>query len=229
MPKAGGTSFKFFLKENFKHQLYLDYTDYPDQLTRKQVNDKLKSYNKYLYGFKPLYFNFKNKTIFHGHFLAAKYKCYQNKKDAYFITWLREPIERLVSHYYYWLKSYNNKKSLPLHRKVVEEEWSLEKFCFSKEMRNLYAKFLSDFSIKNLDFIGIVEYYEQDFKYLNDHVLKIKNPTLLDLNRTKKPNVQYFDADTLEKLKQFHNKDFEIYSYALKQRQKRINCNEQYR
>ena len=226
MPKAGGTSFKFFLEENFKNQLYLDYTDNPDQLTIQQLDNKLTSYDKYLYKLKPFYFDLKNKRVFHGHFLAAKYKCYQNRNDVYFITWLRDPTERLVSHYYYWFKTYDSKRSLPFHKKVIEENWTLERFCFSEQMRNLYAKFLSEFDVQNFDFIGIVEYYEEDFKFLNDHVIKIKNPALPNLNRTKKPNVQHFDTDTLEKLKQFHGKDFEIYSYALEQRQKRINNNE---
>jgi hypothetical protein len=123
MPKAGGTSFKFFLKENFREQVYLDYTDYPDHLSEEQIRIKLQNYNNYLYKLKPYYFDYKKKFIFHGHFLAAKYKCYLSKENAYFITWLRDPIERLISHYYYWLKTYNKDRSLKLHKIVVEEKW----------------------------------------------------------------------------------------------------------
>ncbi|WP_169334103.1 sulfotransferase family 2 domain-containing protein [Psychroflexus tropicus] len=226
MPKAGGTSFKFFLKENFRDQLYLDYTDYPDHLNEKQINDKLKKYNNCFYNLKPYYFNLKNKSIFHGHFLAAKYKCYLAKENACFITWLRDPIERLVSHYYYWLKTYNKERSLALHKRVVEEKWSLEKFCFSKEMKNLYSKFLIDFDIKNFDFIGIVEKYDEDFIYFNNFISKIKNPTLPDLNKTVKPEKNHFDNDIKGQLKQFHKKDYEIYDYALRMRKKRINSYE---
>jgi hypothetical protein len=227
MPKAGGTSFKFFLKENFGDQLYLDYTDYPDHLTPDEVKHKIDNYENSLYQLKPIYFNYLRKKIFHGHFLAAKYKVYLKKKDACFITWLRNPIERLASQYHYWKRTYQPDKSLRLHKKMIEENWSFEEFCFSEEMRNLYSKFLLKFNKEDFDFIGIVEHFEEDFEYLAKEILKIDNPKLPSLNKNPKSTKSYFeDNDLKQKLMDFHKKDFEIYNYALDKREKRLRGNE---
>jgi hypothetical protein len=88
-------------------------------------------------------------------------------------------------------------------------------------MRNLYSKFLIDFDIKNFDFIGIVEKYDEDFIYFNNLILKIKNPILPDLNKTVKPEKNHFNQGLKEQLKEFHKKDYKIYDYALKLREDR--------
>ena len=49
--------------------------------------------------------------------------------ECRFVTWLREPLQRLVSHYYYWQRSYDPAAddTSSLHRRVVEEAWTLQK------------------------------------------------------------------------------------------------------
>jgi len=207
MPKAGGTSFKSYLKNTFSEKLYLDYTDFPDHLTDLEIIKLIEKYSSFYYPFKKTYFDWKGKKIFHGHFLAKKYECYLENKNTVFMTWLRDPLERLASQYYYWKRTYNN-RSLPFHREVIENNWSFEKFCFSEQMRNLYSKFLVNFPIQNFDFIGIVEYIEEDFKFLSENILEQPNSRLENLNSNPEISKSYFEnCDYYEELKKHHSKD----------------------
>ena len=41
----------------------------------------------------------------HGHFLPLSYRHLARRADVRFVTWLREPIDRLLSHYHYWRRA----------------------------------------------------------------------------------------------------------------------------
>src|SRR5690606_39025041 len=104
--------------------------------------------------YKKHFYLLNNVKCIHGHFMPYKYHSLLKNKKNIFVTWLRDPIERLGSHYYFWLRTYDSKNSPPLHKKVVEENWSFEAFCFSKEMQNVYEQFFWKFPIDNFNFIG---------------------------------------------------------------------------
>ena len=163
----------------------------------------------------------RNIECIHGHFLADKYS-YYNVQSNTFITWLRDPIERLGSHYEYWKRSYNPVRSLPLHKRVIEENWSFKEFCFSKEMKNLYSRFLLNFPKENFAFIGIIEYFEEDFRFFTAHYLGTE-PIIMDTKNVN-PNKQKpyaVDLPYYEELKAYHALDYELYNYALALREER--------
>src|SRR5205085_9196261 len=101
----------------------------------------------------------------HGHFLPVKYLLLAIRREITFVTWVRHPVQILLSNYYYWRRTYEPDTSPRLHRQIVEEDWSVERFCLSAEMRNLYGQFLWGFPVENFDFIGVTEFYEEDLAY----------------------------------------------------------------
>src|SRR5690554_3573739 len=146
-PKAGGSSFKVLLEEHFKNRFFGDYSDLPintNEFKRKadviRFDKKFRLYKKYIYQFKRI-------ECIHGHFLPYKYSSLLDDPEVIFITWLRDPLERMASHYFYWQRAYNKNKSIDLQKRVIEEKWSLEKFCFSNEMKNFYNQFLWNFPL----------------------------------------------------------------------------------
>src|SRR4030065_365461 len=60
----------------------------------------------------------------HGHFLPLKYLLLSVKRELKFITWMRDPVERILSHFFYWKRNYDSATAPILHRKVIEEDWS---------------------------------------------------------------------------------------------------------
>lgn len=222
-PKAGGSSFKLILEKEFGDKLLSDYKDIP---INKPVEERLADVKRnrlvnYLYRNK--WNSLRGIECIHGHFLPYKYIDLAKKDSVSFITWFRDPLERLGSHYYYWQRAYNPKKSAPLHKKVVEEEWSFEAFCFSEEMRNFYSKFLWSFPIEKFAFIGIVEHYTDDVVFFFNKFLKKDVVEIPKVNVNNNIETYINDTTLKQELKKFHAEDYKMYEYALEKREERLN------
>lgn len=217
MPKTAGGSFYRSLKDHFGEALLRDYDDTPinTPIFKRNIS-ALKDYAK---NFVKDYHKIE---CIHGHFLPLKYL---SLKNVMFITWMRDPIERLASHYYWWLRYYDSKTAMPLERRVVEENWSLEKFCFSVEVRNLYSQFLWCFPFNKFSFIGISEHFETDLEYFHTHILRSNTFQVYHKkeNLDKEQGRYINDRFLRKKLQQFHKKDVELYKVALKIRNQRIS------
>lgn len=159
----------------------------------------------------------------HGHFLPAKYLELKQMQGIKFITWLCNPVDRLVSHYYFFLRSYDPNTAGPLFRKVIEEEWTLEKFCFLNEYKNIYAKYLVGFSFDYFDFVGLIEFYDEDLNYFSNKFLKTRLDALkLNCADSDELGGKHIDADFRKEVEKFHCQDMELYNLVLKQRESRV-------
>mgnify|MGYP001074546860 CR=1 FL=1 len=225
-PKAGGTSFKMLLENHYKKGFKSDYIDIPINKPLKDRLEDIDLFKSKMTFIKRRIFKYRFKCV-HGHFLISKYSAFIDNKDVKYITWLRDPLERLISHYYYWQRAYNSETSAPLHLKVIEEGWTLEEFCLSKEMQNMYSQFLLDFPIERFDFIGIMEYFDDDVKFFSESFLKTTINEIPHLNvRAKKENEYIKDESLINKIRQFHQKDYQLYNFALQKRLNRIENQE---
>ena len=221
-PKTGGSSFEAFLKNHFGHKFQEDYIENP----LFSESFELYSHNAILFNLeldesKRAHYRSQNISCIHGHFIAHKYSNFLQDKNTNYVTWFREPAERLASHYKYWLRADSNGITTPLHHKVIEEKWSFKKFCLSEAMRNVYSKYLWNFPVEQFDFIGIYEHFDEDIKYFARHFLNITDFEIpkVNVNPNKKGN--YSDEiDFLDELKSFHAADYELYNYALNTRKK---------
>ena len=213
IPKAAGSSFALSLKEYYGTSFIPDYNDIP--LNTNPA--KRKSQALIQSGLNRIR-HFTGDTCIHGHFLPLKYKYVVSSKPVTYITWFREPAERLASQYYYMIRHYNPSKAQkrPMLKRIVEEKWTLEQFCFSKEFKNSYSQFLWGFDIKSFDFIGIVEHYESDLEYFSQQFLSRNLIAHQENTNSDKKNKSYFDDDNLKKaVQKFHNTDTELYHKAL--------------
>lgn len=216
LPKTAGTSFIKTLKLVYGNKLMVDYADTPINTT--PFKRKATAFTKNI---KNRFKDFKEIECIHGHFMPYKYASIRS--NVIYITWLRDPVERLASHYYYWKNNYNENHSFSLHKRVVEENWSLEKFAFSKEIRNIYSKFLWRFPLNKFHFIGITEYYEEDLKYFSTKYFNRKLEVFKDNRNTERSGLYIKDKLMRREIEKFHEKDMEIYQRALALRNQRIS------
>ena len=208
LPKTAGSSFLLALEEVFSDKIVRDFGDIPintPALKRNAHALKMLAINSAM--------QCRNIECVHGHFLPLKYLfC----RDAKFVTWLRDPIERLGSHYYYWARNYDPSSAPALHKRVIEEQWSLERFCLSAEMQNFYCKFLWGFPVSRFDFIGITEYFELDMSYFSRIFMGVELRAHQINTNNEKARPSYFeDLELRKKIEEHHSKDVSLYNYAL--------------
>jgi len=117
VPKSAGLSFQKHLDHLFGKRVFWDYnhTDRPDYIPEPAPLPVLAQLRK-------------NKTtIIHGHFFLSRYRHIPGLQRGMLF---RDPVERLLSHYYYWLKAPD--MGHPNCRKLIREGLSVVEFA---EMR----------------------------------------------------------------------------------------------
>lgn len=218
LPKTAGVSFRATLEKNFGVRLSEDYGDMP--LHKANFERNLLSIEAAV---KTHMVNLDEVACIHGHFLPVKYLLLRDRVATTFVTWMRHPFDRLVSHYEYWRREYNERTAGPLHKRVIMEDWSLQKFCLSEEMRNLYDKFLWAFPIEYFDFIGIVEFYDEDHAFFVNNYLQANTATERLNAAPSRNHPMGLDRGFRQEVEIFHRADMRLYSTALAMRGKRMS------
>ncbi|MFO1418696.1 MAG: hypothetical protein U1E83_08495 [Methylotetracoccus sp.] len=188
MPKSAGTSFRVWLDTAFGAGLVLyDYTDRPLDPTAPMNVD-------------PQVFLAEHSTrtelprgieAVHGHFWARKY---ERIERAFRMTFVRCPVERTISHYFYWIK-------LPLHghalhRRVVEDGYDLLSFASLPEIRRCYTRcFFRDVDMSTFDFIG--DYARLDAETLRLETILGRRGTRAERNSNQFPGYDEQRAELL--------------------------------
>jgi hypothetical protein len=156
LPKTAGTSFAAALAAAFPERFHAEYVDQPMQYPAWRR--RLRAVRLGVAGDVARDAGI---DCVHGHFLALKYRLGARGRPLRFITWLREPVERLASHYHFWRRDYDGQDpSQPLRNRMLAEDWSFERFALGPEMRNVYRQYLWGVDPRSFAFIGITEHYE---------------------------------------------------------------------
>lgn len=148
IPKTGGVTFREALAAAAGGHLVLDYDDRPlaPRSLARSVRERLRRVE-----LPP------DTRAVHGHFVASKYR--RRYPDARFVTWLRDPVERLASHYYYWLREPDPKNATC--RRLLEENLTLAQFAELSEMRDVHARFLGGVPVEDFAFVGLTESFDE--------------------------------------------------------------------
>jgi hypothetical protein len=215
LPKTAGTSFRHSLADHYGEKMLLRYGERPLGLPEFERHKLVTEAAINLSGI-----DYQNIECIHGHFLPFQYLLLQSNKNLTFVTWMRNPVDRLISNYYH-IKNYHKQYSSSFQYRVIEENWPLEQYCLSEEMRNIYAQFLWAFPLENFEFIGITEYYEKDFIFFREHYLTKEIPVRkLNVNPDKKANYR-ISKPLRKKIEAYNAEDMALYERALKKRGER--------
>mgnify|MGYP001031531163 CR=1 FL=1 len=150
-----------------------------------------------------------------------------------YITLLRNPIDRIVSHYYYVIQHPNHY----LHQDVVSHKMSLKDYVcsgISTELDNGQTRLLSGIE-DPIDFgqcsFEILEKAKNNLKYhfavvgllerFNESLVLMKKkfnwkiPLYIHANQTRnRPQSNTFSQDTLKAITKYNQLDIELYEYA---------------
>lgn len=200
VPKTAGTTFLKLLSSTYGRSLKSDYLDIMN------LNSVI------LHGDEP-----KNKMnpnigkykVIMGHFRASKYL---HLKHPY-VAWVRDPVDRAISHYYFWKKLWKKERKRnwdPKLSELFEKGWSV--IDFSKMFSDQMSYFL-DCNIKHFKFIGISENFDQELsRFEKIFGIKVKHIKKKFNVNARKEKVNKKIRKEIEK---YHKKDFELYRKAV--------------
>jgi hypothetical protein len=211
IPKTAGTSFRTILKDKIgdSRVVRLDIHNKNDIRLNEKAFTKDKLRNKI--------------KVVHGHFKFADIKeLFDLDPSVRYVTWLRDPVDRVLSHYYYLMKMAAIKMGEQAKDEILSKVGkSLEEYVVHDQNRNEISHFLEGSSFDDFDFIGI----QKDFENELNRFRKVMGWSNIENQRhnvtgSKKPAI---DKKTVELIKSYNEKDVEIYEEALKRHQKIVN------
>lgn len=149
-----------------------------------------------------------NEQVIHGHFFANKYNWMDN---TFKIIWMRDPVERIISQYYYWKA--NPQIDDPIVKLIAEEKLDIVDFASIPSMRDMQAYVLNGEDLNNFDFVGITEEFSSGMERLkNIFPLPIKN---FSFESKRVNNIKPFvDISIRNIIAQNNELDIEKYSIA---------------
>lgn len=219
LPKTAGTSLRQAISDHFGKDLYEDYGNPPMQMRRGP-----RELQALVSGLAARFKAQNAPRAVHGHFMPLKYRLALPASETRYVTWLRDPVERALSHFHFWKRDYvGDDPAQPLRNRMLREDWSLERFCLGPEMRDVYAQYLWGFAPEWFEFIGITEHYDADLAEFTARYLPGQAAADPMLVNPERPGAWYeIDPMLRERIERHHARDMALYRWACASRTKRI-------
>jgi hypothetical protein len=215
IPKTGGQSFLRSLEALAEGDVIQDYHNRP--LVEGFVERRLRHGGIDLVRLREIAGRLERTTgwvIVHGHFLAGKYRSVF--PEARYICWIRDPVQRVCSHYAYWKYNSTKMKGVPEHLKP-----GLIEFATQERIRNMQTRFLCQTRLEAFDFVGITQEFDRSMRLF--HAWSGTTlPAFKPLNQNANRNASGYrlDAETRARIEEVNSEDMDLYSCAIIQYEK---------
>lgn len=151
--------------------------------------------------------------VVHGHLHHIQPAWKQLYPKARWITWLRDPVDRVVSAYFHWQKPVNHQDA---HHKIfANEKPDLLTFAAApqyKPVTHVYNQILSACEPADFFFVGRTEHYAQDLQSLATLLHWTSVPHHIKNTTVNKPSI---DKTTRAQLKQHLAEEYAVYNRFL--------------
>ncbi len=163
--------------------------------------------------------------VLHGHFVYGDIvNRFELPEEYKKITWLRNPVQRVVSNYFYLdsiLKTLlsEKRKNLNILNKMQR---SLLEYAGDEINRNRQWKFLRGITLEEFDFVGIQEDFNEDLVEIAKVLNWPKQPQPIRQNKTptERPPL---DPEILRQIEKLNQADMDLYREALELRGKKVS------
>ena len=212
IPKTAGSTYQKHLRSIFGKNICYDFTDQYDFVDPASPT-MLMRILRMLHAAKRGRASIRDTDeCITGHFRASKY--YALYPDAKLVTWVRDPVERVISHYYHWLRHPTRRHSV-CHR-LHKENLSLVQFAEIPEMRNLQFRYLDGINVEEFWFVGVQEYFDEMMPLFYKQ-MRLPNQFFPAENVNKKNASDKYsiDMETKKYIRELNSKDQELYLFAL--------------
>jgi hypothetical protein len=209
IPKTAGTAFYHVLKKQYGTGLSPSYKrKHIKSLTSEIELSSKELSEKY--------------AVLHGHFRYQEIiKLHENQRVK-LITWVRDPVERLISNYHFFKHRLQNPELNPVvfekNKHRINE--SLEEYAQLEENRNRMSWFLEGISIEEFFFIGIMEDFNNGLIHLST-LLNWSQFELPPMINTSPKTTESIPIELRNKVASLNQKDVHLYQQILNSHKKR--------
>lgn len=151
IPKTAGTSFRNALKERYGDRLALFYgKDDPAthpllKVARRDLGSRVTALQD------------AGIEVLHGHYTLDVVAAQITDPSSEIITWLRDPIDRVVSHYSFIKERRTN---WDYDKEIKTGAVTIAQFAEKPSVRNIAERYLAGVALDQLAFVGITERFE---------------------------------------------------------------------
>ena len=198
-PKSAGTALRLKMESEFNENLIADYTHDPLVCSGGDVVNSLPP------GAVGVY----------GHFNPGIYSI----ERSFRATFLREPVNNLISIYYFWLSI--PKHGNPVHDRFLAEKPSLLDFSRYPKLQTLMSDtYFGGFDMKKFNFVGFYERYDLDCQNLFRQIgISSSLPARENVtSHSEERFIQSQDVRILESLRSNIDQDVRFYNRLLNAR-----------
>ncbi len=195
IPKTAGVSIRNILKEHFGPGFVQYYWQITDAWGR--VVDKVPS----------------DATCVHGHYHADKLA--RLFPGARLITWVRDPVERVISSYHHQLREPDMNHSVC--RELHDRKLSLTEYATLPLMRNEMTRYFGSKKPEDFLFIGIVEEFEPSLAVMAELLgFAVPRPRRDNVNPEKPADRYELDPAVRREILAVNEQDADLYADCLR-------------
>lgn len=206
--KTGGMSFKRLLKRQYARKYYRINAG-PNIKNRDEIlKQKLEAIPE-------------DTRVIHGHITYRDIvPLIEEKPGVPVITWLREPVERMISLYYY-AKLKFEQGLRPEYPYMVDI--SLVDFLKLRYRNESYSYVLDGCNLEDLAFVGVLEHLDADLEHLGRLMgWKMLSMPRINVNTEYKAKYPKPSEQEYGEIRKMIAADLELYAHALELRRKRL-------
>lgn len=165
IPKTGGTSFSDVLERAYPDEVAFFY-----RANNKLTHPKLKDHARLRDPALLCEIENDGIRIIHGH-APGRWFLKSIPDQTRFWTWVRDPVERVISAYYYLVQRGQRGRERPGAIKV--EGRTLEEYAMIEQNQNIQSRVLKDMDLSKMGFVGVTERFDESLAMLglSQHVL----------------------------------------------------------
>ncbi|MCF6171090.1 MAG: sulfotransferase family protein [Bacteroidales bacterium] len=160
--------------------------------------------------------------VIHGHLYYSEIRFIHKKNNSVkLICWLRNPVDRVISHYYFFLKRISEGKvqAAQLHK----ADFSLIEFARLDSVRNVISRFVDGLSLDDFFFIGHVESFQTDLNLLANKlqwpsglpVVHVNKRDKLTSNQIAKTKYEGVSNSIRNEIWELNREDVKVYEQSL--------------
>ena len=191
IPKTAGVSIRNILKEHFGPGFVLYYWEFTDAWGR--VVDQVPP----------------DATCVHGHYQTDQ--LIGVFPQAKLITWVRDPVERVISSYYHRLRDPDPRH--PVCHELHRRKLSVTEYAALPLVRNEMTQFFGSKKPMDFHFIGIVEEFDQSLAMMARLLgMPEASPRRDNVNPEKIPGRYQVDAMVRREIQSLNEQDADLYA-----------------